>query len=256
MNNKGGVVKKVNAVALVKEKELVTVKDSSPAEMIRLAVSGKANLEQLKGLLDLQERFEANQAKKAYHSAMAAFKANPPKINKDKTVGYEAKTGGKVGYKHASLANVTDKISAELSKYGLSASWIPKQETTSISVTCKITHIQGHSEEATLSAGADATGSKNAIQAIGSTITYLERYTLLALTGLATFEDDDGKTSEVEYITHEQGNKILDMVAATGSNLEKFLTYMGVENMETIAKKDYQKAIAALSAKAKKAVAK
>ena len=252
MNNKGGVVKKVNAVAVVKEKELVKAEGNSPAEMIRMAVSGKANLEQLKGLLDLQERFEANQAKKAYHSAMAAFKANPPKINKDKTVSFAA-GGGKTTYNHASLANVTDKINAELSKYGLSASWSTKQNGT-ISVTCKITHVQGHSEETTLSASADTTGSKNAIQAIGSTITYLERYTLLALAGLATFEDDDGKTSEVEYISQEEGNKILDMVQATGSNLEKFLTYMGVENMETIAKKDYQKAIAALSAKAKKAV--
>ncbi len=159
-------VKKVNAVAVVKEKKLVNVDGNSPAEMIRIAVSSGADLEKLKGLLDLQERFEANQAKKAYHKAMAEFKANPPKINKDKTVSYAA-GGGKTTYNHASLANVTDKISAELSKYGLSASGIPKQETTSIAVTCKITHIQGHSEEAALSAGAAATGSKNAIQAIG-----------------------------------------------------------------------------------------
>lgn len=250
-------MKTAKAVAVIKERKDLA-QGNSPAEMIRLAVSGKANLEQLKGLLDLQERFEANQAKKAYHSAMAAFKANPPKINKDKTVGYEAKTGGKVGYKHASLANVTDKISAELSKYGLSASWIPKQETTSISVTCKITHVQGHSEEATLSAGADATGSKNAIQAIGSTITYLERYTLLALTGLATFEDDDGKASEnaIEYISQAEGNKIMDMVTSTGSNLEKFLTYMKVEKVEQILAKDYKTAIVALESKVKKVGAK
>lgn len=237
-----------------KKNELVATNTNSPAEMIRLAVSGKADLDKLKQLLDLQERFEANEAKKAYHQAMSDFKANPPKINKDKKVSYAA-GGGKTTYNHASLANVTDKINKELSKYGLSASWSTKQNGT-ISVTCKITHVQGHSEETTLSASADATGSKNAIQAIGSTITYLERYTLLALTGLATFEDDDGKASEVEYINQEEGNKILDMVNATGSNLEKFLTYMGVSGIETIAKKDYQKAMAALTAKAKKAVKK
>src|SRR3990167_1915997 len=168
-------MKKVKVVAVVEKRKVANVEVNSPAEMIGIAVSGKANLEQLKGLLDLQERFEATQAKKAYHSAMAAFKANPPKINKDKTVSYAA-GGGKTTYNHASLANVTDKINAELSKYGLSASWSTKQNGT-ISVTCKITHVQCHSEETTLSASADATGSKNAIQAIGSTITYLERYT-------------------------------------------------------------------------------
>ena len=42
----------------------------------------------------------------------------------------------------------------------------------------------------------DDSGGKNPIQSIGSTITYLERYTILALTGLATKEqDDDGKSA-------------------------------------------------------------
>ena len=65
--------------------------------------------------------------------------------------------------------------------------------------------------------------------------------------------DDDGKTATVEYISQAEGNKILDMVALTGSNLEKFLTYMSAESVETICKKDYQKAIASLEAKASKA---
>ena len=175
-------------------KSLTIIRDNSPAEMIRMAVAGKADLDKLEKLLSLQERYEANEARKAYHMAMAAFKANPPKIDKDKRVSF-ATSVGKTTYNHASLANVTEKISAELSKHGLSASWATKQNGA-VSVTCKITHIKGHSEETTLSASADTSGSKNAIQAIGSTITYLERYTLLALTGLATYDqDDDGRTA-------------------------------------------------------------
>ena len=166
---------------------------NSPAEMIRLAVSGGVDLEKLAKLLDLQERWEANEAKKAYHCAMSEFKANPIEILKDKKVGYESKTGGRVGYSHASLANVVRKVTKELSKYGLSASWRTAQNGQ-ISVTCKITHVMGHSEETTLSAPSDTSGSKNVIQAIGSTISYLERYTLLAALGLATADqDDDGK---------------------------------------------------------------
>ena len=98
-------------ITAVKEKK--EIPENSPAEMIRLAVAGGADLEKLEKLLTLQERWEANEAKKAYNKAMAAFKSNPPKINKDKKVGYESKTGGKVGYKHASLFNVTEKISTE-----------------------------------------------------------------------------------------------------------------------------------------------
>ena len=154
--------------------------EASPAVLISEAVAKGADLEKLKGLLDLQERWERNEALKAYNAAMSAFKADPPIIEKDKTVSF-----GNTKYNHATLANVTAKINAALSKHGLSASWQVKQNGT-VSVTCKITHIKGHSEETTLSAPADTSGSKNAIQAIGSTISYLERYSLLALTGLAT----------------------------------------------------------------------
>jgi hypothetical protein len=47
-----------------------------------------------------------------------------------------------------------------------------------------------------MSAGADSTGNKNNIQSIGSTRTYLQRYTLVGALGLSTAdEDNDGKTS-------------------------------------------------------------
>lgn len=166
---------------------------TSPAQMIREAIDGKASLEQMDKLLALQEKWEANQAKKAYHKAMAAFKADPPSIGKDRTVDFKTDKG-RVNYNHASLANVTKLISASLSKHGLSATWRVSQEGA-IRVTCKITHEDGHSEETTLSAPSDQSGSKNPIQAIGSTITYLERYTLLAMTGLATHEDDDARNA-------------------------------------------------------------
>ena len=152
---------------------------------------GKIDVDKLEALLKVQMQWEANEAKKAYVQAMSEFKANPPEILKDKTVSYKD-----VKYSHASLHNVTTKINTELSKHGLTAAWVTSQDNGSIKVTCKITHIMGHSEETCLSAPPDNTGSKNAIQAIASTVTYLERYTLLALTGLATADqDDDGQAS-------------------------------------------------------------
>jgi len=231
---------KVNEIELAKA-------GNTPADMIRMAVSGGADLEKLEKLLALQERWEANEAKKAYHVAMAAFKANAPKIDKDRQVAY-----GNTKYNHASLGNVTEKISAELSKHGLSASWTTKQNGN-IMVTCRITHIKGHSEETTLAAAADNSGSKNSIQAIGSTITYLERYTLLGLTGLATYDqDDDGIAAGSQYINTEEGNEILDRITELNANLGKFLAYMKVESLEKMLKSDYPKAIAALEAAKKK----
>ena len=175
---------------------------------------GKIDVDKLEALLKVQMQWEANEAKKAYVQDMAAFKENPPEILKDKTVNYQT-SKGTTNYKHATLHNVTSKINTELSKHGLTAAWVTSQDNGSVKVTCKITHIQGHSEECCLSAPPDATGSKNVIQAIGSTVTYLQRYTLLALTGLATCgQDDDGKGAdqqpEKKTTKKEEQQKIVD----------------------------------------------
>jgi len=228
----------------------IVEKKEAPSELITLAIEKGTDLDKLEKLLALKERWEANEAKKAYHQAMSEFKANPPKINKDKKVGYKTDRG-QVGYSHASLANVTDKINKELSKYGLSASWVTKQNGV-ILVTCKITHIKGHSEETTLSAPADTSGAKNSIQAIGSTITYLERYTLLALTGLATFDqDDDGKASEIVYIDEKELSQLLNIIHDSDTNKVKFLSFMKIDDIKKLEKKDFQRAMVALEAKKK-----
>ena len=172
-------------------------KTESPLTAAAALVQKDGNMDvgKLKELLDLQERWEANEAKKAYVQAMSAFKASPLEILKDKNVKYQT-SKGLTDYNHATLSNVTSCINKALSEHGMTASWVTSQDNGSVKVTCKITHVMGHSEITCLSAPPDTTGSKNAIQAIGSTVTYLQRYTLLALTGLATHDqDDDGAGS-------------------------------------------------------------
>ncbi len=234
------------------KKELVVTVVNSPAELIRTAVAGKADLGQLKELIELQERYDAIQAKKAYHKAMAEFKANLPEIIKDKKVSYTAGTGT-VKYNHATLYNIMNKITPELSKYGLSVAWTHKQIDKEISVTCKITHAFGYSEETTITAPADTTGSKNAIQAIGSTISYLERYSVLGLIGAATKDQDDdalaaGPVKPTEYIGDKELHLIRDSLIAVEGSEKKFVEYMKIESLEKMLKSDYPKALAALTA--------
>lgn len=166
---------------------------TTPMQLIQMAVQQGADVERLEKLLDLQLRWEANEARKLFVVAMNAFKAAPPTITKNRHVTYK-----EVDYWHATLDNVVDSIGAAMSKHGISHRWKTGQVDGKISVTCVLTHEAGHSEETTLTAGADVTGSKNAIQAIASTVRYLQRYTLLSATGLAEKGDDDGKTGGME----------------------------------------------------------
>ena len=230
------------------ENEIQITKHALPIELIQAAITQGANLEQLEKLLSLQERWEQNEAKKAYNKAMAAFKANPPKIDKDRHVGYST-AKGKTSYSHASLYNVVDKITAELSKYGLSSSWRTEQTNNQIKVSCRISHELGHFEETSLTADADNTGSKNSIQAIGSTVTYLQRYSLLSLTGLATYDqDNDGQLPE-DKIDENKVKILNDLIKELEVDLPKFLEYMAVEKVEDIPASAFAKAKMALEAK-------
>lgn len=237
------------------QKQGVVVVDNSPAAIIQRAIEGGADLEKLSQLLQLQERWESNEARKAYYKAMAAFKSEAPQIDKDKQVKFDG-AKGQVSYNHATLANVSNKIREVMSRHGLFASWHVSQNGV-ISVTCKITHEQGYGEETTLTAPADSSGTKNSIQAIGSTITYLERYTLLALTGLATqdIEDDDGKAACPDTISEAEAHGLVDSLLEAGVNMDRFLAYMKADKIENIKKTDLTKALAAIES-AKKNLAK
>lgn len=157
--------------------------------------------EQLEQMMTIHERWQAGEARKMFADAMAAFKQNPPIILKDKAVYYETKEGdrvtGAVGYKHATLGAVVEAIVFGLAQHGITHRWETEQRDGRVHVTCILTHKAGHSESTKLDGAPDSSGKKNPIQQVASTVTYLQRYTLLAATGLATKDmpapDDDGK---------------------------------------------------------------
>lgn len=166
---------------------------ATPADLLRMAVEQGADLDRLERLMALQERWQAGQAKVAYDEAFAAFKAEAVVILKNRHV-----TDGPLrGKRYAELFAVVNAVTPALSRHGLSSSWkLTKDEKDWIEVTCFLKHVAGHVETVSMGGPPDAGGAKNAIQARASTVSYLERYTLKAITGLSEQEDDlDGRTS-------------------------------------------------------------
>lgn len=191
-------------------KSVPMVQTPGPAELLRMAVQQGASIDQLERLMGLQERWEANEARKAYHDAMAAFQAMEISIAKDKHVSFQTQKG-KTEYDHATLGNIVKTVKPLLGSLGLSASWLPaRNDGGRVSVTCKVTHKQGHSESVTLDAPLDDSGGKNNIQALGSSVTYLQRYTLLAILGLATEDEDDDGAGSAAYVSE---NQLMDLIA-------------------------------------------
>jgi hypothetical protein len=164
------------------------------------------DLAKINGLIDVYERWEAREAKKAYDEAMSNFVGEAVVVIKRKKVDFtSARTGQRTNYKHAELVDVIEAAGPALSKHGFSWSWVPKQSQGLVEVTCVLKHRLGHSDSVTLFGPPDDTGNKNAIQQITSTITMLERATFKAICGLAEKGDDnDGRGTRGPNEDHTQ----------------------------------------------------
>lgn len=225
----------------------------TPMAMLDRAIEKGAGIDVLEKLMALQERYEKNQARKAFDNAMAAAMAEIPVIIKNREVDFTS-TKGRTHYKYEDLAEIVRTVDPILARHGLSKRFLvtsPPNEP--VTVTCLVSHRDGHREENTLSAGRDDSGNKNPIQAIGSTLTYLQRMTLKASLGLAASVDDDGRAAgaaePVGPITPDQVVEINKLIEETGVPVAKLLEYVGAESVETIPAGQYARAIHALGQK-------
>lgn len=231
------------------EEEQVQVVSTTPADLLRIAVSQDADLEKLEKLMELQERWEDREAKKLFVQAMTKFRNECPVILKMQSVDFST-SKGRTNYNYEGLPDVIEQIKKTMTDCGLSHTWKTEQKESLITVTCCICHVAGHEECTSLSASPDATGNKNPVQAIGSTVTYLERYTFKAILGLASAEDNDGG-NPVETITTEQALDLQAVLEESGS-VDKFLKAYKIKEIGDLSADLYPKAMKAAKEKRKK----
>lgn len=219
---------------------------TTPADLLQMAVSQGADLAKLEKLMDLQERWEANQAKKAYVHAMSGFHSESIQLIKDKD-------NSQYKSKYVSKGNLVKTAAPFLGKHGLSHRFDITQDGDSITVSCILTHEMGHSEKVSMTGQPDKSGSKNPIQQIKSTKTYLEIATFESVTGLASSEslDDDGNGSgkPVEVITPNQFANIISLFQEVDGSEEAFCKYFKITKIEQLPAKSYEKAVAMLESK-------
>lgn len=212
----------------------------TPMDMLNRAVETGAGLEMVEKLMGLQERWEATQNLKAFNEAVASAKAEIKPIVRNAT-GHNSK-------KYADFSAVANAVDPILSKYGLSYRHRAAQAER-ITVTCVLSHRAGHCEETPLSSAPDKTGSKNDIQAIGSALTYLQRYTLMLALGLAAATDDDGKASAGGVISEDQAAELIALADEVNADKRAFCEYFKIDGIAMMPAKDFDRAKIALNKK-------
>lgn len=222
------------------EKKALEVVDAAiipitPMTLIQKAQEKDASIEQMQQLFDLQLRWEANEAKKSFNKGMSLFKSECPVIPKN-SKGQSGKFAGL-----ADIAKVADPI---LAKHGLSYRWEQSQDgdTKELTVTCIVTHVDGHSVSSPLTGPLDTSGNKNAIQSIGSSSTYLFRYSLNAALGLASSEMDDDSGGAGDVIDENQLADLEVKLQEVGANMAAFLKKFDISELNKLPKDKFKEA--------------
>lgn len=175
--------------------EGIAKREITPQRLIDM-IAESGDVDKLATLLDLKLRWDAAEAKKSFDAALEAFRANKVVIEKTKKVVIPVKNGGDpMCYSHAELDKAEEIISDALRAVGLTHTWKPVANTEGKPQMSLVLRGFGHTEEmGTLIGPPDLSGGKNAMQAIGSSASYLARYVLLYSLGIVPKgTDDDGR---------------------------------------------------------------
>lgn len=218
----------------------------------RAATNPNVDIDKMERLLEMQERIMQRDARAAFASALAEMSPNLPAIVER---GGIKDRSGNVQSTYALWEDINDAIKPVLARHGFALSFRTGRDEGQISVTGVLSHREGHSEETTITLPHDSSGSKNAVQAVGSSTSYGKRYTAGLLLNLTSRgEDDDGNAGgSGAVITDEQADTIRDLIGSTGTKISAFLEYIDAPSVADIPASKFQAAMKALLAKQKKA---
>lgn len=210
----------------------------------RAARDPAVDVEKMERLFKMHGEMTARAAKVAYIVALAEMQPELPVINEAGKI----EVNNQVRSRYARWPDIDEAIKPILHKHGFTLSHRVAQDAQSVSITGVLAHNQGHQEETTIRLPIDTSGSKNAVQAIGSSTSYGQRYTaklLLKITSRAGEDkDDDGRAAgRGETITEEQEIALRELLESAGANLDRFLKVAKIEKLADLPASEYDRAV-------------
>lgn len=206
--------------------QIPTASATTPMSILSVLIHKETmDPERIERLLDLQFKWEANEARKAYNKAFSQWKALNVAPTKTEHVSYQNTLDQTVEYWHDDVGVTLHKVNETMAQFGLSIRFNTQHVDGLVIVTAICSHELGHSEKTSLPAPPDKSGSKNDIQAVGSSIRYLMRYTLNALLGLAPPGDpNEGHLT----ITSEEVELVRARLIELGRKESALLNWLGM----------------------------
>lgn len=180
--------------------------------LIRQALADRLPMEYVQAMIAERNKELARLAAIEFNKAHREFLKMVPVIVKNRHVNFEHKRKdpnvepGKTDYWYSELAHVIETVKEAEHACGFSHDWRTSYEGNKIRITCIMKHIAGHEQTDTMESTADPSGSKSAIQANASAISYLRRYSFMGVFGLsARGDDNDARKVKGEHVENYDG---------------------------------------------------
>lgn len=207
------------------------------------AANPQVDVEKLERLLIMYERIRRDTAAAEFSAAMAEMQNELPEVLEHGKI----KVGSEIRSTYALFEDINDACKPILKRHGFAMSFRISIDEAKISVTGVLSHRSGHSESTSIVLPSDVSGSKNSVQAIGSSVSYGKRYVMSALLNITTRgEDDDGRSGGTKFISEKQLSTLRDMLTAANRLEADVAKWAKVASFEELPERDYGKVFAAL----------
>jgi hypothetical protein len=233
----------------------------------RAARDPEVNVDKFERLMNMRRSLETERASIAFAEAFADLQPDLPTIDrKGRIVVYSKADREKAGgvpadaepiqkTPYATLDDILEAIREPLHKHGFSLRF--EHDTTTdgrLVTTAILRHREGHSERATAPPlQHDSSGSKNNVQAVGSSLTYGRRYALMAVLPIVSHApqdaDDDGKAAGAALIDGDQLIAVQQLLEETKSDLTIFFDTLGAAGFSDMTVAQWKRGMALLNEK-------
>lgn len=219
-----------------KDIEAQPVKNESSMIMTvieKMALIPDINMSNIERMMKMYEDGLNRQAKIAFAADMAKLQADLPVIDENGMIAHN----NKVICKYAKFEDINEAIKPHMKNHGFAISFRSNFKDSIMLITGILTHKMGYSEETTMQLPFDTSGAKNAVQAIGSSVSYGKRYVLCMLLNISTGGQDDDAKSEVQKpgsLDVGRVNRLRNALKVTSFTEQQVCDSYGVERFEEL----------------------
>ena len=225
-------------VQVVQEAALATDQDWGDLTFAqRVALDPTVDIARLEKVIEMEVASQDREAEKIFNRALSEMQPQLPAIDR----GAESHTGW-----YAKLENIQSAIRPTLAEYGFAVRFKVHDRDNGLAVECILSHRDGHSDSDMITLPFEDSGSKNDVQARGSTVSYGKRYTLCNILNIQVGGmDNDGAGNlpqALPTISESQENELHALLTDNDRDVAKFCAFANIGKIGDIQANNFEQA--------------